>query len=70
MVSTRYMYLSEEILKENPSLCEHMAPSLDARQDIAITEVPKLGKEAATKALEEWGQPKSKITHLIFCTTC
>ncbi|WOH16212.1 hypothetical protein DCAR_0935761 [Daucus carota subsp. sativus] len=69
MVSTRYMYLSEEILKENPSLCEHMAPSLDARQDIAITEVPKLGKEAATKALEEWGQPKSKITHLIFCTT-
>ncbi|KAK7400086.1 hypothetical protein VNO78_11286 [Psophocarpus tetragonolobus] len=31
--------------------------------------VPKLGKEAATKAIKEWGQPKSKITHLIFCTT-
>ena len=21
------------------------------------------------KALKEWGQPKSKITHLVFCTT-
>jgi hypothetical protein len=28
-------------------------------------EVPKLGKEAATKAINEWGQPKSKITHLV-----
>ncbi|RVW27746.1 Stilbene synthase 2 [Vitis vinifera] len=25
--------------------------------------------EAALKALKEWGQPKSKITHLVFCTT-
>ena len=25
--------LKEEILKENPSVCEYMAPSLDARQD-------------------------------------
>ncbi|KAJ1414945.1 Thiolase-like [Sesbania bispinosa] len=31
--------------------------------------VPRLGKEAAAKAIKEWGQPKSKITHLIFCTT-
>ncbi|BBH02248.1 Chalcone and stilbene synthase family protein [Prunus dulcis] len=33
-----------------------------------IPEVPKLGKEAALKAIEEWGQPISNITHLIFCT--
>ncbi|KAI8541232.1 hypothetical protein RHMOL_Rhmol08G0046200 [Rhododendron molle] len=46
-----------------------MAPSLDARQDMVVVEVPKLGKEAATKAIKEWGQPKSKITHLVFCTT-
>lgn len=32
-------------------------------------EVPKLGKKAAKKAVEEWGQPKSKIAHLIVCTT-
>ncbi|WJX54733.1 Chitin synthase, class 3 [Trifolium repens] len=69
MIKSRYMYLTEEILKENPSLCEYMAPSLDARQDMVVVEVPRLGKEAAVKAIKEWGQPKSKITHLIFCTT-
>ncbi|XP_044484360.1 chalcone synthase 1-like [Mangifera indica] len=69
MIKKRYLYLTEEILKENPTMCEYMAPSLDARQDIVVVEVPKLGKEAATKAIKEWGQPKSKITHLVFCTT-
>nr|GMD84651.1 chalcone synthase [Ipomoea batatas]GMD84879.1 chalcone synthase [Ipomoea batatas]GME08101.1 chalcone synthase [Ipomoea batatas] len=69
MISKRYMHLTEEILKENPNICAYMAPSLDARQDIVVVEVPKLGKEAAQKAIKEWGQPKSKITHLVFCTT-
>ncbi|OMO55635.1 hypothetical protein CCACVL1_27143 [Corchorus capsularis] len=69
MVKKRYLYLTEEILKENPNMCAYMANSLDARQDMVIVEVPKLGKEAARKAIKEWGQPKSKITHLIFCTT-
>ncbi|KAL9327857.1 hypothetical protein ACSQ67_002860 [Phaseolus vulgaris] len=69
MIKKRYMHLDEEILKENPNMCAYMAPSLDARQDIVVVEVPKLGKEAAVKAIKEWGQPKSKITHLIFCTT-
>ncbi|KAG8481105.1 hypothetical protein CXB51_025861 [Gossypium anomalum] len=57
MIKKRYMYLTEEILKENPNVCEYMAPSLDARQDMVVVEVPKLGKEAATKAIKEWGQP-------------
>ncbi|KAM7258817.1 hypothetical protein ACFE04_014558 [Oxalis oulophora] len=69
MIKKRYMHLTEDILKENPNVCAYMAPSLDARQDMVVVEVPKLGKEAATKAIKEWGQPKSKITHLIFCTT-
>ncbi|KAH9326215.1 hypothetical protein KI387_006393, partial [Taxus chinensis] len=69
MIRKRYMYLTEEILKENPNVCAYMAPSLDARQDMVVVEVPKLGKEAASKAIKEWGQAKSKITHLLFCTT-
>ncbi|KAH0739074.1 hypothetical protein KY290_037779 [Solanum tuberosum] len=69
MIKKRYMHLTEEILKKNPNMCAYMAPSLDARQDIAIVEVPKLGKEAAQNAIKEWGQPKSKITHLVFCTS-
>ncbi|AES65896.1 putative naringenin-chalcone synthase [Medicago truncatula] len=68
MIKRRYMYLTEEILKENPNLCTYMAPSLDTRQDMVVVEAPRLGKEAAVKAIKEWGQPKSKITHLIFCT--
>ncbi|XP_078155846.1 chalcone synthase 2-like [Carex rostrata] len=69
MIKKRYMHLTEEILNENPNICAYMAPSLDARQDIVVREVPKLGKEAAVRAIKEWGQTKSKITHLIFCTT-
>eukprot|EP00262_Sarcandra_glabra_P012372 TRINITY_DN3177_c0_g1_i3.p1 TRINITY_DN3177_c0_g1~~TRINITY_DN3177_c0_g1_i3.p1 ORF type:complete len:405 (-),score=13.01 TRINITY_DN3177_c0_g1_i3:390-1559(-) len=69
MIKKRHMYLTEEILKENPNMCAYMAPSLDVRQDMLVVEVPKLGKEAAVKAIKEWGQPKSKITHLVFCTT-
>ncbi|KAI9120716.1 hypothetical protein K1719_007749 [Acacia pycnantha] len=69
MIKKRYMHLTEEFLKENPNMCAYMAPSLDVRQDIVVVEVPKLGKDAAVKAIKEWGQPKSKITHLVFCTT-
>ncbi|KAK9120258.1 hypothetical protein Scep_018351 [Stephania cephalantha] len=68
-IRKRYMHLTEDILKANPSICAYDAPSLDARQDMVVVEVPKLGKEAATKAIKEWGHPKSKITHLVFCTT-
>lgn len=63
------MYITKEILKENPNVCAYTAPSLDVRQDMVVVEVPRLGKEVAVKAIKEWGQPKSNITHLIFCTT-
>ncbi|KAK1422132.1 hypothetical protein QVD17_25033 [Tagetes erecta] len=69
MIKKRFMLPVEELLKKNPNMREFMSPSLNARQDLLITAIPKLGKEAATKALEEWGIPRSKITHLIFCTT-
>ncbi|GMP62542.1 hypothetical protein CsSME_00024609 [Camellia sinensis var. sinensis] len=68
-IKNRYFYLTEEILMENPNMCTYNAPSFDARQDMLVVEVPKLGKEAAINAIKEWGQPKSKITHLVFCTT-
>ncbi|XP_062020121.1 3,5-dihydroxybiphenyl synthase-like isoform X1 [Rosa rugosa] len=68
MVKKRYLGVTEENLKANPNICSYKAPSLDARQDLLIHEVPKLGKEAALKAIREWGQPISSLTHLIFCT--
>nr|AWX67442.1 chalcone synthase 8 [Salvia miltiorrhiza] len=67
-IKKRYMHLTEDLLKENPT-SRLRAPSLDARQEMAVVEVPKLGQQAAEKAIMEWGQPKSSITHLIFCTS-
>ncbi|GMI80709.1 TRANSPARENT TESTA 4, CHALCONE SYNTHASE [Hibiscus trionum] len=68
-IKKRYMHLTEAMLKENPNLTIYKAPSFDIRQEILVTEVPKLGMGAALKAIKEWGQPISKITHLIFCTS-
>eukprot|EP00249_Psilotum_nudum_P020758 c27834_g1_i7 orf=207-1385(+) len=67
-IKRRHMFLTEEVLRANPSMCAYWENSLDARQDIAVAEVPKLAKEAALKAIQEWGQPISSITHLVFCT--
>jgi hypothetical protein len=69
MIKKRYIHLTEEILKENPNIYTYEEPSLDARQDMLVKEVPKLGEKAASKAIKEWGRPKSEITHLIFCST-
>ncbi|CAN1164550.1 Chalcone synthase, partial [Linum perenne] len=58
--------------KQAPPSIHRLPPvsrSSKSGAQIVVVEVPKLGKEAAAKAIKEWGQPKSKITHLIFCTT-
>ncbi|XP_043696189.1 chalcone synthase-like [Telopea speciosissima] len=67
-IKKRHTFLTEEMLEENPKFYDTKASSIDARQDIMVTEVPKLAMEAATKAINEWGQSKSKITHIVFTT--
>lgn len=69
MIKKRHMVLTEEMLRKNPHICDPNASSFDTRQDILATEVPKMGKEAAIQAIKDWGQPKSKITHVVFCTS-
>lgn len=69
MIKKRYIHLTEEMLKENANISTYDKPSLDARQDILVEQVPKLGEKAASKAIKEWGGSKSEITHLIFCST-
>jgi chalcone synthase len=68
-VKNRYMYLTGEVLKEHPNLCTWMEPSLQTRRELEVEQVPRLAMEAATRAIKEWGRPKSEITHLVFCTT-
>ncbi|KAJ0093079.1 hypothetical protein Patl1_25906 [Pistacia atlantica] len=58
-----------ELKQKFKRMCEKSMIKKRYMQDMVVVEVPKLGKEAATKAIKEWGQPKSKITHLVFCTT-
>ncbi|KAF8666126.1 hypothetical protein HU200_053842 [Digitaria exilis] len=69
MSKKHYIQLTEDILQENPNMASYSEPSLNARQDILVEVVPKLGAAAAEKALKEWGQPRFQITHIIFCTT-
>jgi len=69
-IRKRHFHLTEEMLEKHPKIASHKdQESLDARQDIVFGEVPKLGLQAAEKAIKEWGQAKAKITHLIFHST-
>ncbi|GMJ01403.1 TRANSPARENT TESTA 4, CHALCONE SYNTHASE [Hibiscus trionum] len=68
-IKKRYMHLTEDIIEKNPNIGIYGAPSLDARRDILVREIPNLGMEASLKAIQEWGHPTSSITHLIFCTS-
>ncbi|MED6121051.1 Chitin synthase, class 2 [Stylosanthes scabra] len=68
-IEKRHFVYTEEFLKGNTNISTYGAPSLDTRQDILMEEIPKLGKEATMNAIKEWGQPLSRITHLIFYTT-
>ncbi|BBN03332.1 chalcone synthase [Marchantia polymorpha subsp. ruderalis] len=68
-INKRYFHCTAEILRANPCMCTYKEASLNVRQDIAIREVPRLAEKAAIKALEEWGQPRRQITHMVFATT-
>ncbi|KAG6548288.1 hypothetical protein Mapa_010341 [Marchantia paleacea] len=68
-INRRYFHMTQKVLEENPSICSYMDGSLDARQEIAIREVPRLAEKAAIKVLQEWGQSRSSITHVVFATT-
>nr|AAW50922.1 polyketide synthase type III isoform 2 [Wachendorfia thyrsiflora] len=68
-IKKRHIFVTEEILKQRPSMCGYMTQSFDHRQDIVVDEVPKLAKIAAERALKEWGRSKSELTHLVFCST-
>ncbi|KAF0932328.1 hypothetical protein E2562_009587 [Oryza meyeriana var. granulata] len=65
-IEKRYIHLDEELIRSHPEIMDKHLPSLEARVDIAATEVPRLAKSAALKAIAEWGSPAIDITHLIF----
>lgn len=66
MIKKRHIFLNEQLVEENPEVLDRETPSLDARFKLEVNEIPKLGAEAASKAIHEWGRPKSLITHVVF----
>ncbi|KAJ3705260.1 hypothetical protein LUZ61_008965 [Rhynchospora tenuis] len=68
MIEKRHFYLTDEMLKDHPNLASYKNPTLDDRNKLLAPGVTNLGKQAAEEALKDWGQPRSKITHLIFHT--
>ncbi|CAL4993684.1 unnamed protein product [Urochloa decumbens] len=69
MIEKRHFYMSNEMLRENPSITAYSSPSLTRRQELADVGVPELGAEAARKAISDWGKQASDITHLVASTS-
>lgn len=70
-VSRRYSVLpdfSQEV--EKWTFWNKAIPTTKQRNEIYIQEAPKLAHEAASKAIDEWGQDPKTISHIIFvsCT--
>ncbi|CAN6374643.1 unnamed protein product [Urochloa humidicola] len=68
-IEKRHVYMSDDLLRTNPSITAYQSPSLNLRQSLTDATVPLLVAEAARKAIGDWGQHASNITHLVFCTT-
>jgi predicted naringenin-chalcone synthase len=68
-VKTRYMVLNSEIMQNNPKFLVPGAATVSDRLALTGEAVTKLGLEAATKAIKEWGRPPSDITHLVYVSS-
>lgn len=68
-IEKRHIVHTEEYLKQNSDSGTYDGLPLETRQNVPTEQVIKLGMEAASKAIKEWGEPLSEITHLIFYTT-
>ena len=55
MTRKRHFHLTEEILRENPNICNYKAPSFDARQDMLVHEVPKLWPRSSIEGNQRMG---------------
>jgi bisdemethoxycurcumin synthase len=67
-IEKRFFHINEEILAAHPDFNDREKPSLQARIEMTVTEVPKLAARAAAKAIAEWGRPATDITHVVFST--
>ncbi|XP_075488660.1 type III polyketide synthase B [Primulina tabacum] len=68
-VKTRYVVMSEEILKKYPELAIEGVPTVKQRLDICNSAVTKMAIEASQSCIKKWGRPVSDITHLVYVSS-
>lgn len=68
-VKTRYVVMSEEILKKYPELALEGHPTVTQRLDICNPAVTQMAVEASQSCIKKWGRPVSDITHLVYVSS-
>ncbi|GAV60300.1 Chal_sti_synt_N domain-containing protein/Chal_sti_synt_C domain-containing protein [Cephalotus follicularis] len=68
-VKTRYVVMSEEILKKYPELIIEGLPTVKQRLDICNDAVTQMAIEASQACIKSWGRPISDITHLVYVSS-
>ncbi|KAI7739942.1 hypothetical protein M8C21_029344 [Ambrosia artemisiifolia] len=68
-VKTRYVVMSQEILKKYPELALEGLPTVKQRLDICNKAVTQMAIEASESCIKKWGRPISDITHLVYVSS-
>ncbi|XP_073102052.1 type III polyketide synthase B isoform X1 [Elaeis guineensis] len=68
-VKTRYVVMSEEILRNYPELATEGLPTVKQRLDISNKAVTQMAIEASLSCIKALGRPLSCITHLVYVSS-
>ncbi|KAE9616416.1 putative polyketide synthase, type III, thiolase [Lupinus albus] len=68
-VKTRYVVMSEEILKKYPELAVEGIPTVTQRLEICNKAVTQMAIEASKACIKNWGGSLSDITHLVYVSS-
>ncbi|RZB79143.1 Type III polyketide synthase B, partial [Glycine soja] len=68
-VKTRYVVMSEEILKKYPELAAEGIPTVKQRLEICNEAVTEMAIEASQACINNWGGSLSDITHLVYVSS-
>ncbi|KAL5706527.1 hypothetical protein ACHQM5_024684 [Ranunculus cassubicifolius] len=68
-VKTRYVVMSEEILKEFPEIAMEGLPTVRQRLEISNKAVTEMAIEASQACIRKWGRPVADITHIVYVSS-
>ncbi|KAH7834213.1 hypothetical protein Vadar_013823 [Vaccinium darrowii] len=68
-VKTRYVVMSEEILRTYPELAIEGLPTVTQRLEICNKAVTQMAIEASQSCIKNWARPISDITHLVYVSS-